>query len=909
VAAPLDLHVRLDAPIPRVVCTGAGSVVFVAGWCWCERGAVSSLEFELDGARQPVMAHGMPRLDPLRETGEPLAYRSGFWGMVRLAPPAHDGEAVLALVARLEGGSEARAEVGRIVLQRELPPVAGMARAGGETGSRLAAGAAAGPGSTGASAPRVAICMATYEPPVDLLRRQLDSIRAQTHENWVCYVSDDCSGPRGAAALAAAIGDDPRFVVSRSPRRLGFYHNFERALAMVAAGGEAIDFVALSDQDDAWYPEKLTRLLGAIGDAQLVYSDARIVSRDGTRVADSYWGTRRNNHWDLLSLMVANSVTGAASLFRRGLLDIALPFPPGQFAHYHDHWIALVAASVGEINFLDAPLYDYVQHSQASLGHEKANRMPSLGHRVRGLWTRGLRERIRKWRMHYFVDIARLLQVCLVLDMRCGERMRGPARRVIRRFEEVERSPALAAQLLVRGTRELFGRPETLGAEWMLLFGILWRRMVELSARPAPQGRTRVDALPPPDLAPGVARGSSGFSLPGSTRTVLEKITPLALTVSADAPARVNLLIPTIDLDHFFGGYIGKFNLARALARRGHRVRVVTVDRTPPLPSGWRRRIEAFAGLDGVFDSVEVAFGREGDLEVSPADAWIATTWWTAHLARAAGPVGSGRFLYLIQEYEPFTFPMGTLAALAEQSYTFEHAALFSTQLLRDFFRARRIGVFAAGPRRGERLSAAFRNAITPVPPPSFEELAARTGRSLLFYARPEPHAERNLYDLGLLALGEAGSTGALGADWTLRGVGSVERTSRVDLGHGMVLELLPRSAQADYAALLRDHDVGLALMYTPHPSLVPLEMASAGLLTVTNSFANKTAEAMTALSANLIVAEPNVEELAAALGRAAAAVPDFERRAAGARFDWPRSWEESFNDEVLSFVEAALGL
>ena len=33
--------------------------------------------------------------------------------------------------------------------------------------------------------------------------------------------------------------------------------------------------------------------------------------------------------------------------------------------------------------------------------------------------------------------------------------------------------------------------------------------------------------------------------------------------------------------------------------------------------------------------------------------------------------------------------------------------------------------------------------------------------------------------------------------------------------------------------------------MYTPHPSLVPIEMASAGMLTVTNSFENKTAEAL----------------------------------------------------------------
>jgi len=40
-----------------------------------------------------------------------------------------------------------------------------------------------------------------------------------------------------------------------------------------------------------------------------------------------------------------DSVTGAASLFPRELLEYALPFPPRQFAHFHDHWVALTARS------------------------------------------------------------------------------------------------------------------------------------------------------------------------------------------------------------------------------------------------------------------------------------------------------------------------------------------------------------------------------------------------------------------------------------------------------------------------------------------------------------------------------------------------------------------------------------
>ena len=98
-------------------------------------------------------------------------------------------------------------------------------------------------------------------------------------------------------------------------------------------------------------------------------------------------------------------------------------------------------------------------------------------------------------------------------------------------------------------------------------------------------------------------------------------------------------------------------------------------------------------------------------------------------------------------------------------------------------------------------------------------------------------------------------------------------------------MELHPRAPQAGYGAFLREHDVGLALMFTPHPSLVPLEMASAGLVTVTNTFENKTAAAMEAISPNLIAAEPGVSAIAAALETAAARADDARRGCAAARW------------------------
>src|ERR1035437_3509999 len=591
----LHLCVRLDAPLPRTLAVGEGTALFVCGSCFHREARIDSLSFVVDGVQQPVSRHGMPRLDLFRSlhpaldpfatagvradeasTEDPLlhSYLSGFWGIVKI--PAGTGPTCeLRLRARLHGGEEVTVPLARVPVS-ELTP----------------AGPAPGPHPQ--DGPLVAICMATYEPPLELLHAQIESIRAQTHRNWICVISEDCSSPASFAVLQAELAADPRFIVSRSSRCLGFYLNFERALALAPANAE---YVALADQDDRWYPDKLEVLLGAIGDAQLVYSDARVIDGEGGVISDSYWVRRRNNHTDLLSLLVANSVTGAASLLRRDLLEHVLPFPPAQFAHFHDHWIGLVGLALGDLAFVDRPLYDYVQHRDATLGHAAANRMTAFRDRL-GSLRADPRERVRMWRLHYFVDVSRLLQVAAILQLRLDGRMSATKRRALMNFARADRSLVALANLWRRGARELVGRPETLGAEWMLAYAFTWRRLLTVSARERPVRGLRLDAVPPPDLimAPGLEISENPV-----VREIVEKVAPLTLAVSDAAPQRINLLIPTVDVAHFFGGYIGKFNLARRLAESGHRVRIVTVDPVGPLPGDWRGRSERVGGPGGVF--------------------------------------------------------------------------------------------------------------------------------------------------------------------------------------------------------------------------------------------------------------------------------------------------------------------
>ena len=195
--------------------------------------------------------------------------------------------------------------------------------------------------------------------------------------------------------------------------------------------------------------------------------------------------------------------------------------------------------------------------------------------------------------------------------------MPADKRRELDRFERADRSLAPIAGLAWRGAQELLGRRrDTLGAEWMLFHAFAWRRLLAASARDRP---TRRAAARRAAAARRSTRGRARARPPSRRRAQSRRRSRRCGSRCATTrPRRVNLLIPSIDLQHFFGGYIGKFNLARRLAARGVRVRIVTVDPVGSLPASWREDVEAYSGLAGLLGEVEVEFGRESQgLEVS----------------------------------------------------------------------------------------------------------------------------------------------------------------------------------------------------------------------------------------------------------------------------------------------------
>jgi hypothetical protein len=207
------------------------------------------------------------------------------------------------------------------------------------------------------------VALAAYKPDWALFRTQLLSIQKQSHSRFLCLISADGGFSEIRDFVARELGGDERFRVIGFEDRLGFYGNFERLLEHVPADAA---WVALSDQDDSWYSSKLEMLLPHLNEATLVAGQARVVRLPGNDVVAE--STQRRNV-ALGALLAQNQVTGSLSVFRRGLLDLALPFPRlNTISQVHDHWLAVCAEATGGALVVNHIVQDYVQHGGNVLG-------------------------------------------------------------------------------------------------------------------------------------------------------------------------------------------------------------------------------------------------------------------------------------------------------------------------------------------------------------------------------------------------------------------------------------------------------------------------------------------------------------------------------------------------------------
>lgn len=214
---------------------------------------------------------------------------------------------------------------------------------------------------------KVNILMATYNGE-KFLAQQIESIQKQTFKEWNLLIRDDGSGDKTCDIIRNFTAKDSRirFINENEHHNLGVIKSF-----FTLVNYEVADFYFFSDQDDVWLPEKLSVSLEAAQHKAsdvplLVYTDLKVVNQELNILQDSMIRAQSHHaNTTLLPELTENTVTGGTMMINHALAEKW--FTPNDIL-MHDWFLALLAASLGEIIYLDLPTQLYRQHDNNVLG-------------------------------------------------------------------------------------------------------------------------------------------------------------------------------------------------------------------------------------------------------------------------------------------------------------------------------------------------------------------------------------------------------------------------------------------------------------------------------------------------------------------------------------------------------------
>lgn len=207
------------------------------------------------------------------------------------------------------------------------------------------------------------------------IEEQIDSIIAQTSNDWRLIVQDDCSTDNTPNIIEKYAKQYPNkiFCHKRTTPTRSAKANFMDMLKYVQS-----EYIMFSDQDDVWLPNKIEQTAKAMEDLEnsckkgtplLIHSDLIIVDSELKTINQSmfrYSGLKCRAK-SLKKLFVQNNVTGCTVMINKALMKFVENENPQKML-MHDWWFALIAAAFGKIGFVKEPLIEYRQHKNNQLG-------------------------------------------------------------------------------------------------------------------------------------------------------------------------------------------------------------------------------------------------------------------------------------------------------------------------------------------------------------------------------------------------------------------------------------------------------------------------------------------------------------------------------------------------------------
>jgi len=194
------------------------------------------------------------------------------------------------------------------------------------------------------------------------IAEQLLSILNQTISNIEIIIVNDKSEDNSLKIVKDVFSQEQftNFQIIENERNLGVNKSFE--IGVKASSGE---YIAFSDQDDVWLPNKLeilSEVLQKNSHLDLVFAPSLILK--GDKHKGKLYPPKREFKKDFFKFFI-NQMRGASSLVRKTFLLDVMPFPSEDI---YDKWIYFISVYLENNKYIDQPLDFYRVHDANIVG-------------------------------------------------------------------------------------------------------------------------------------------------------------------------------------------------------------------------------------------------------------------------------------------------------------------------------------------------------------------------------------------------------------------------------------------------------------------------------------------------------------------------------------------------------------
>lgn len=144
--------------------------------------------------------------------------------------------------------------------------------------------------------PKVSIIVATFNTPIVYLKEMIETVEAQTYDNWELCIADGSTDDQVENYVKDHYGDNEKIRFIRLEENYGIAGNMNKAMDLASG-----DFIALYDHDDTLTPDALyenIKLYNEHPDALMIYSDEDKMNSDGSKFFNPHF--KPDFNYDLL---------------------------------------------------------------------------------------------------------------------------------------------------------------------------------------------------------------------------------------------------------------------------------------------------------------------------------------------------------------------------------------------------------------------------------------------------------------------------------------------------------------------------------------------------------------------------------------------------------------------------------